>query len=97
MSRLDRAISAIIEAIATAADMPAERIAYDDDLIEDLGLKTLELLSLALILEEIFSISIPESIFESPIYRTAASLAEWCIRESERASWAESQRQRRRA
>jgi acyl carrier protein len=98
MSRLGGAIQACREAIATAADLPFGSIGPDEDLIDDLGLDTLELVSVALILEEIFSIPlVPDDLFETPLYRTPVSLAEWCIRKSEEASWTETQRQRKRS
>jgi hypothetical protein len=50
----------------------------------------LELESLQLIIEEIFAISLSDEIWRSPIYSTPASLAEYCIRKSDEASWAES-------
>lgn len=95
MSRLERSIQACREAIATASEIPIDKISALDDIQDDLGMSPLEQLSLALIIEEIFSISCPESTFEKPIYRNAAGLAEWCIRRSEEAAWRESQRQRR--
>lgn len=100
MSRLDRAIDAVCQAIETVSQIPAAKIERDDDFKADIGLDPLELESLGLIIEEIFSIRIdPEHLFASPIYRTPASLAEYCIRHSELASWAESRREpaRRRA
>lgn len=99
MSRLDGAIQAIREAIsaATGNGIPAAGIGYDQDIIEEFDLDNLELISLSLILEELFGISIPQAHFESALYRTPASLAEWCIRKSDEAAWRESQRQRHRA
>jgi acyl carrier protein len=97
MSRLDGAILAVREAVAAASTISVDAIEPDEDLLDDLGLDNLELISLALILEEVFSIEVPEAIFETALYRTSASLAEWCIRQSEEASWTETRRQRRRA
>jgi acyl carrier protein len=88
MSRLDRAIETIRECIATISDVPVASIGNDDDLIDDMALDPLELESLALVLEEIFSITVPECVWKAPVFRTAASLAEWCIRQSDLAAWA---------
>ena len=97
MSRLDGAIQAVRQAVATASTIPLEAIGPDEDLVDDLSLDDLELISVALILEEVFSIPVSEEIFEQPLYRTPASLAEWLIRKSEEAEWTEVQRQRKRA
>lgn len=95
MSRLSGAIGSICEAIAAAGNIPVERIDPDDDLIDDLAMDTLELESLSMILEEIFSIGIPDDLWRGPIYRSASSLAEWAIRQSDHQAWLESQSNRR--
>lgn len=95
--RRQGAIQSIREAIAAASEIPLESIGPDDDLIEDLNLDNLEIVSLGLILEEIFAIAIPDGLFESALYRTAGAMAEWAIRQSDQAAWQESQRDRRRA
>lgn len=91
--RLSRATEAIRDAIAAVSTIPSARILDDDDLVDDLGLDELELESLGLILEEIFGIDVPEEIWGSPLNRTPASLAEWCIRKSNEAAWREVKRQ----
>ena len=92
-ARLARATDTIRQAIAAATDIPLATIGEDDDLIDDLRMAMLELESLSLVLEEIFAIRIPiESIYASPMYRTAGALAEWAIRASDQAAWAEAQR-----
>lgn len=100
MSRLDAATEAVREAIAFLA-RPAialDEIGEDDDLIVDLELDPYQLESLALILEEMFCVSlIPQSLFKSPHYRTASSLAEWLIRQSTAEAWREAKADRRRA
>jgi hypothetical protein len=90
--RLARATDCIRDAIAAATGIPLERISDDDDLIDDLALNPLELEGLGLILDEIFAIRVPGHLWAGPIYRTPGSLAEWCIRASEQAAWAEAQR-----
>lgn len=45
----------------------------------------------------IFAISVPEELWKSPLRRTPASLAEWCIRKSDEAAWEASRQERRRA
>lgn len=99
MSRLDGAILAVRQAIASATggDIPLEAIGKDEDLVDDLSLDNLELISVALMLEEVFQVPVSEEIFEQPLYRTPAALAEWLIRKSEEAEWAEVRRQRRKA
>jgi acyl carrier protein len=97
VSRLAGATQAVREAIAAASKIPLDAIKTDDDLLEDLNLDTLEVVSLGLILEEVFSIEVPDGIFNTPLYRTPSGLAEWCIRKCEEAGWAETQRQRKRA
>lgn len=93
MSRLPGAIESIRIAVATAAEIPLDRIGNDDDLAKDLELNPLQILSVCLIVEEIFSISIPDSLLQRAAYRTPAALAEWAIRESNAASYLEAKRQ----
>jgi acyl carrier protein len=95
--RLPGAIIAVRQAAALAGDIPIENIGADEDLRDDLVLDALELESLGLILEEIFGIAIPAELWDSPLYRTSSSLAEWLIRKSEEAEWAEARRPRRHA
>jgi acyl carrier protein len=95
MSRLHGAIDAIRQIIAQAADIPASSFEDDDDLVEDLGLKTLELVSVGLIIEEIFSIAVPDDLFESALYRTPEALAEWAVRQANAASYQEARAQPR--
>lgn len=97
VSRLDGARDAVLRAIATAGDIPIENFGPDEDIVDDLIFDELECESLGLILEEVFGIVVPEELWHSPLYRTAASLAEWCIRQSDLAAEVELQRQRRRA
>lgn len=97
MSRLGGAVESVRRAVATAADIPFDSVGPDEDLIDDISLDALERESLSLILEEVFGVTIPDALWKSPMYRTAASLAEWCIRKSEEAAWSESQAQRKRA
>jgi acyl carrier protein len=97
MTRLAGAIRAVREAVAVAAELPIDGIEPDDDLVDDIGLDELERESLGLILETVFNIAIPDELWNSPLYRTPASLAEWCIRKSDEAEWAEVRRQRKRA
>jgi acyl carrier protein len=97
VTRLANAIDAIRDAIATVSELPAFSVGKDDDLVDDLGLDGLELEGISLILDEIFAIQVPDELWSSPLYRTPQSLAEWCIRRSEEAGWAETQRQRKRA
>lgn len=87
MTRLAGAIQAVRDAVATAAVLPIDTVADDDDLIDDVGLDEIERESLSLILEEVFAITVPDDLWSSPLYRTPASLAEWCIRRSDQASW----------
>lgn len=94
-SRLSGAVQSIREAIAAAAEIDFDVIGGDEDLIDDLGLDNLELVSLALIVEEIFAVSVPDNLFQTPLYRTASSLAEWAIRQSDQGAWAESRQARR--
>lgn len=92
-SRLAGAVDAIRGAIASISDWSAEQILEDDDLADDLLLDELDLEILGLILEEIFAIpEVPEQLWQSPLFRTPASLAEWCIRHSEDAAWREAKR-----
>lgn len=96
-ARQSRATDAIRQAIAAATEIRLAVIGDDDDLIDDLALNPLELESLSLVLEEIFAIRIPaEALYGSPLYRTPSSLAEWAIRASDQAAWAEAQRAPRR-
>lgn len=95
MNRISGAIQAVLEAVAVASDLPSAAIGPDDDLVDDLHLDELELESLQLILEELFAIEVPDEIWNTPLYRTAGGLAEWVVRHSESASYAEAQRQRR--
>ena len=89
MTRLVGAILAVRQAIATAADIPIDSVPADDDLIDDLCLDELERESLGLIIEELFGVKLHARLWSSPLYRTAAALAEWIIRKSEEAAWAE--------
>jgi hypothetical protein len=91
-ARLERAIDALRECIATAAGIPLEEIGRDDDLIDDLALDEIERESLGLVIEEIFAIQLAETIWRSPLYRSPASLAEWAIRQSDEAAWIEARR-----
>lgn len=97
MTRLAGAIEAIQSAVATAADIPFASIGPEEDFVDLLGLDNLELISLQLIIEEIFSIRVPDEIFETPRHRCAASLAEWAIRQSDQAAWQEGRQCSRRA
>lgn len=78
-----------------AAQSKARPFSNDDDLVDDIRLNTFELQSVQWILEEVFSIPVPDEIWNSPKYRTAQALAEWCIRQRDLASEIELQRQRR--
>lgn len=95
--RLANAIERVRGCIAVAADMRSATIGNDDDLVDELGLDELELESLQLMLEEIFAISVPDELWAGSVYRTAASLAEWCIRQSDQAAWEASRQERKRA
>lgn len=99
VTRLAGAILAVRQAVATATNLRVDDIPPDDDLINDLCLDELERESFGLIIEEVFGahVIIPAELWRSPLYRTPASLAEWCIRKSDEASWAETQQQRKRA
>jgi hypothetical protein len=90
--RLEGAITAVRDAIATAAAIPSDSVGIDDDVIIDLQLKWLELESLSLILEEIFAVTVPDYLWRSPLHRTAGSLAEWLIARSNEAAWTEAKR-----
>lgn len=90
MTRLPHAIEAVRETVATVSKFKLAQILNDDDLIDDIALDELELESIALILEEIFAISIPDELWSTPLFRTPASLAEWCICRSTEAAWTES-------
>jgi acyl carrier protein len=94
---VEGATQAVREAVATACNIPMDAIGADDDVVDDLNLDNLELISLGLILEEIFCVQVPETIFESAMLRTASGLAGWLVRRCEEAEWAEVQRQRKRA
>ena len=95
------AVQAVREAIVAASDgdFDLSMVGPDDDLLDDLSLNPLELVSLCLIVEEIFSIDCPDPthLFETAHHRSAASLAEWAIRETDRQAWGELNHQRRRA
>lgn len=80
-----------MECIAVAAGIPLESIGRDDDLIDDLALNQLERESVALVIEEIFAIIVPEHLWRS-IYSSPAGLAEWAIRQSDEAAWIEARR-----
>lgn len=95
MSRLDGAISAVCQAVATACGLQLELVQPDEDFIADLCLDGLEIESFSLIVEDVFGVTVPEELFRTPLYRTASSFAEWVIERSDQAAWAESQRQRR--
>ena len=95
--RIAGATDAIRKAIATVTEMPIERIAADDDLVDDLCLDELEREGLGLIVEEVFGVIIDDALWDSPLYRTPEALAEWVIRQADIAAEAELQRQRRRA
>jgi hypothetical protein len=91
--RLENATAAVRDAIATAADIPHDSVGIDDDLLDDVKLQPIELETLRLILEEIFGASVPDSLWNTPLYRTASSLAEWLIQRSNLASWLEAKSQ----
>jgi acyl carrier protein len=92
-ARQSRATDAIRQAISAATEIRLVTIGEDDDLIDDLAMNSLELESLSLVLEEIFAIQIPaQALYGSPLYRTPSALAEWAIRASDQAAWAEAQR-----
>lgn len=95
MTRLSGAITAVRQGIATAAEIAFDSVGPDEDIVDELNLDELERESLGLILEELFCITIPDGLWKTPLYRTAASLAEWCIRQSALAAEIELQRQRR--
>lgn len=96
MSRLSGATDAIRQIVFEASDdIVLHSIGEDHDLIEDLGLKTLELVSVGLMIEEVFFVAVPDGLFETPLYRTPAALAEWVLRQTVAASYAEARRQRR--
>jgi acyl carrier protein len=97
VTRLANAIETIRGMVAKRAGFRLDSIGADDDLIDDIGLDEIELESIQLDLEYIFGIKVPDELWSSPLYRTPQSLAEWCIRRSEEAGWAETQRQRKRA
>jgi acyl carrier protein len=90
VSRLDGAIAAVRQAVATACGLPLEAIEPDDDFISDICLDSLEIESFCLIVEELFGARVPEELFRTPLYRTAAAFAEWIIERSKHAAWAES-------
>lgn len=92
MTRLANAIDAIRDAVVTVSDFDRGAVFDDDDLVDDLALDRVELESLGLILEEVFALSVPDELWSSPLYRTPASLAEWCIRHSDDAAWREARR-----
>lgn len=97
MSRLDGAIQAVRSAIAAASEIPIDSIGPDEDIVDELSLDDLELISLALILEEVFSIPVPESLFARPQHRCPSSLAQWCIDRSNESEWREARQCGRRA
>lgn len=86
-ARLLGAVDAVSAAIAGALAINPDRIGPDDDLILDLGMKPIDLESLSLIVDEIFSVQIPEALFKSGLYRTPAALAEWLISRSDERAW----------
>lgn len=90
MTRLAGAIQAVHEAVAAATGLQVDVIDLDDDLATDLILDSMERESLSLIVEEVFSVTIPEELWNSPLYRSVTGLAEWLVRKTEEASWAES-------
>ena len=92
--RLAHAIVAVRDAVFAVSTIPSARILDDDDLVDDLGLDELEFESLGLIISEVFAVDVPDELWHSPLYRTPASLAEWCIRKSDEAAWTETNRQR---
>lgn len=98
-TRQEWATRAVREAIATVTELALTFIGPDDDLVDDLHLDALEFVSLTLIIEEIFSIDCPDPahLFETSYYRSAASLAEWALRQSDAHGWNELNQQRRRA
>lgn len=97
MSRLERAVDSVRRAIATAADIPFDGVGPDEDIVDDIGLDPLECESLALIVEEVFGVTVPDELWRTPLHRTAAALAEWAIRESDHQAWLSSRRSRRHA
>jgi acyl carrier protein len=90
MSRIAGATQKIRRIVFEATDdIELEAIGPDDDLKEDLDLNVLELLSVCLIVSDVFGVDVPDGIFETPLYRTPAALAEWVIGQAEEAAWAE--------
>lgn len=90
MTRLEGAIFAVRQAISAAATIPLDSIGEDEDICDDLNLDELELESLGLIIDEVFAITVPSELWDSALYRTSATLAEWCIARSTEAAWAAS-------
>jgi acyl carrier protein len=94
MSRIAGATQKVRRIVFEATDdIELEAIGPDDDLKEDLGLNVLELLSVCLIVGDVFGVDVPDGIFETPLYRTPAALAEWVIGQADSASYQEAQRQ----